>query len=96
MVGNKVAKRAGTQSGDCAGVQRADILEQVGHAGEWTRGQSCGDRRLRLIVHTVDDRVDGGIVLLDTRHSRLEQLAGAHFTRLHQLSKAGAVIALIV
>jgi hypothetical protein len=37
LIGNELAKSAGAEGGDCAGIKRRAILEQVGHAGERTR-----------------------------------------------------------
>jgi hypothetical protein len=49
-----------------------------------------------LIVHAVDDRVDGGIALLYAFDRRLEQFGRADAAILNKPGEAKAVIALIV
>ena len=74
----------------------AEILEQVGNAGERPRRQPGGDRGLRQLVHAIDNGIDDGIALLDARDRGVQQLSRGHRPRFHQIGEAETVIALVL
>src|SRR6185437_3681443 len=77
-----------------AGIESAEILEQIGHAGEWSSRQAVCEGLASLRVHPMDDGIDCGIARLDAGDRGVEQFRRADLALPHQRRKAKPIVAI--
>jgi hypothetical protein len=73
---------------------RAEILEQIRHAGERSIGQARDDGGPGLIVQSRHHGVELGIARLHAGDGRVEELGRARITGAHQPGQAEPIVAL--
>ena len=86
-----VEERAAVARGG-AGVEGAEILQEVRHARERSRRQPGRDGGARLVVEPGDDRVQRRVGGLGARDGRLQQLRRGDFLAAHEIGEAQPVV----
>ena len=87
-----VAQRSGGEGARLVGQVAVHVLDEERHPPEGPVGQVPGRRRVGLVVHPVDHRVEAGVHRVDPGQRRLHQLRGGHLTGADQVRQAEGVV----
>ena len=79
-----------------AGEGGAEVLQQIGHAGERPLGEAAGDGLAAMVVELVGDRVDGTVARVDPFDRSLQQFLRSSFAPCNQRGQSDRIMLFIV
>ena len=77
VIGDKILEQAAAEGRRFAGLEEAEVLDQIGHAPQRAVGKPGSDSLARLLVLLVHNGINGRIDLFGPCDRRLQHLFGA-------------------